>query len=248
MADQDIPSRRKFVKYCAAAVAAVSSSSCMLTRESATVQRFHRAQLVDIKGRPFTLDQLEPGHCHIFHYPYVGTPCFLLNLGQPTNGGALLQTENGQNYKWHGGVGPDRSVVAFSAICAHLMNYPAPQVSFINYRHNETAFRDHSEQDVKKSQVIYCCSEYSVYDPADGARVLGGPAPQPLAAIQLEYDNNDDGLYAVGAYGGQLFEKFVKEFSLKLVLELERTDVESLVKETTKVYPLDKYTRNQVLC
>ncbi|NNF96424.1 MAG: hypothetical protein HKM94_05805 [Halobacteria archaeon] len=248
MADQDIPSRRKFVKLCAGVVAAVSTGSCSLTRETETLQRFHRARLVDPKGRPISVDQLDVGRSYVFHYPYVCTPCFLLNLDRPANGGTPLRTESGQKYHWQGGVGPQRSVVAFSAICAHRMNYPAPQVSFINYRHNETAFRDKDEQTVKQSRVIYCCSEKSVYDPTDGARVLGGPAPQPLAAIELEYDYDDDTLHAVGACGGQLFERFVEEFSLKLTLELGRTDVDTMIDDSTAVFPLDHYTRNQVLC
>ena len=159
-----------------------------------------------------------------------------------------LRTENGEKYNWQGGVGPQHSVVAFSAICAHRMNYPAPQVSFINYRHDETAFRDNDEQTVRQSRIIYCCSENSVYDATDGARVLGGPAPQPLAAIKLEYNDDDDGLHAVGAYGGQMFERFVDEFSLKLVLELGRTDVDTLITDSTAVFPLAQYTRNQVMC
>lgn len=37
MADQGIPSRRKFVKLCAGAVAAVSTGACTLTRETETL-------------------------------------------------------------------------------------------------------------------------------------------------------------------------------------------------------------------
>ena len=49
--------------------------------------------------------------------------------------------------------------------------------------------------------MIHCCSEHSEYDPATGARVLGGPAPQPLSAILLEHDKSNDYLYAVGTLG-----------------------------------------------
>lgn len=248
MTAQRNSSRRKFVKVCAAAVAAVSTGSCTLTREAKTLQRFPRAHLVDSKGRPITVDKLVVGRSYVFHYPYVSTPCFLLNLDQPATGGTQLQTEKGDNYQWLGGVGPKHSVVAFSAICAHRMNYPAPQVSFINYRHDKTTFRDKNEQMVEQSRVIYCCSEYSVYDPTNGARVLGGPAPQPLAAIKLEYDYDSDTLEAVGAYGGQLFDRFVEEFALKLTLELGRVDVDTLIKDRTKVFLLEHYTRNQILC
>ncbi len=248
MSDQGNPSRRRFVKICAAAAAAVTTSSCLLTRETETLQQFPRVRLVDHKGSPITVDQLEVGRSYIFHYPYVCTPCFLLNLDRPANGGTELRTENGDYYNWQGGVGPQHSVVAFSAICAHRMNYPAPQVSFINYRHNKTTFRDMDEQMAEQSHVIYCCSEYSVYDPTEGARVLGGPAPQPLAAIKLDYADDSDTLNAVGAYGGQLFDQFVEKFALRLTLELGREDIDTLISGKTKVYPLDVYTRNQVLC
>lgn len=248
MAEQRNPSRRRFVKLCAAAAAAVSTGACMLTRETETLQRFPRALLVDRQGRPIAVDKLAIGRSYIFHYPYVSTPCFLLNLDKPVNGGTPLRTENGQKYNWQGGVGPRHSVVAFSAICAHRMNYPAPQVSFINYRHDKTAFRDKDERTVEQPRIIYCCSEMSVYDPTQGARVLGGPAPQPLAAIKLEYDDDNGTLDAVGAYGGQLFDRFIEEFSLKLILELGRKDVDTLISDSTKVFPLDHYTRNQILC
>ena len=248
MADQGNSSRRRFVKICAATVAAVSTSSCLLTRETATLKHYPRVRLVDRKGRDINVADLASGQSYVFHYPYVSTPCFLLNLDRPCNGGTQLRTENGEEYNWQGGVGPEHSVVAFSAICAHRMNYPAHQVSFINYRNSQTKFVDMNEQLVERSQVIYCCSEYSVYDPADGARVLGGPAPQPLAAIELVYDYDNDTLDAVGAYGGQLFDRFVEEFALKLTLELGRTDIDTLITDNSKVLPLEDYTRNQILC
>ena len=57
----------------------------------------------------------------IFHYPYAATPCFLLNLGRPLSLPAELKTAAAQPYRWPGGVGPQRSIVAYSAICAHQL-------------------------------------------------------------------------------------------------------------------------------
>src|SRR5690606_7160076 len=125
---------------------------------------------------------------------------------------------------WSGGIGPQRSVVAFSAICAHKMTHPARQVSFINYRHSPATFRDSDYRTAERAQVIYCCSEKSVYDATAGARVLGGPAPQPLATILLEQDG-DGTLYAVGTEGGALFDAFFERFSSRLSLELRTEDV-----------------------
>ena len=72
---------------------------------------------------------------------------------------------------------------------------------------------------VSKPNTIHCCSEHSEYDPASGARVLNGPAPQPLSAILLEYEPGTDGLYAVGTLGGELFNAFFAKYELKLELD-----------------------------
>jgi Rieske Fe-S protein len=72
--------------------------------------------------------------------------------------------------------------------CSHQLTYPTRQISFISYRERSTASR------ISKPNMIHCCSEHSEYDPAAGARVLGGPAPQPLCAILLEYDAATDAL------------------------------------------------------
>ena len=83
------------------------------------------------------------------------------------------------------GVGPNKSIVAFSAICAHQLMYPTAAISFIGLRsggHGEPA------------HVIHCCGDNSRYDPLQGARVIDGPAPQPLAAVLLEWDASSDQL------------------------------------------------------
>src|SRR6185436_1402830 len=104
---------------------------------------------------------------------------------------------------WPGGVGPRGSIVAYSAICAHKLTYPTRDISFISYRAEKTVGN-------KFANVIHCCSEHSQYDPAAGARVVAGPAPQPLAAILLEHDAGTDEIYAVGTLGGEMFNEFFK--------------------------------------
>jgi Rieske Fe-S protein len=237
--------RRGFVRLCASAVALVSASPALLAT-GAPLHRYQRVRLVNDREHPVTAADLGVGETYLFHYPYVSTPCFLINLGKPAEG-AWLQTEDGKRYHWDGGVGPQRTVVAFSAICAHKMTHPAREVSFINYRHEAVTFEDAAKRKSQRAQVIYCCSEKSVYDPADGARVLGGPAKQPLAAILLEQDS-DDSLYAAGTTGGELFDKFFREFTFRLALELRTRDVRRLVRDTALVTPIADYCRNQVLC
>jgi len=240
-------SRRGFVKLCASAIGAIGANPALLAQSDARLRRYERVRLVDEKDRPISAKSLEVGENYVFNYPFRTTPCFLLNLGRPTSP-VELKTEAGQAYQWPGGVGPSRSIVAFSAICAHKMSYPTRSISFINYRHERVSFRDKAEHSVERSQVIYCCSEKSVYDPAQGARVLGGPAPQPLAAIVLEEDGHDGALYAVGTFGGEMFERFFHDFAFRLALDFRTHDIRAAASGTTTVMPLAEYSGQQMRC
>src|SRR4029079_3700370 len=167
-------------------------------------------------------------------------PCFLLNLGRPAAAAAQLQTASKQSYAWHGGGGPGRSIVAYSAICAHRLTYPTKDISFISYRAEKSARN-------KLGSVIHCCSEHSQYDPAEGARVLAGPAPQPLATLLLEYDPKKDALAAVGTLGGEMFNEFFEKYAFKLQME-HGSAAHATVSETCVVHPLENYCRQQVKC
>jgi Rieske Fe-S protein len=179
---------------------------------------------------------------YIFHYPFEGTPCFLLNLGKPTVRDVQLKTEDGSTYLWSGGVGPNRAVVGFSAICAHRMSYPTPQISFISYREKSTASA------VMRPNVIHCCSEHSEYDPSSGAKVVGGPAPQPLSAVLLEYDAKTDGLQAVGMLGGEMFDAFFSKFEFRLALEHGGNAARRQVAGRAVVKDLQQFCKQQVRC
>ena len=241
--------RRAFVKFCTTAIAGVTAQPELLAADRPTQQRYAPARLVDARDRqPVRLDSLEVGETYLFHYPYVSTPCFLIDLGRPVAARGDLQTEDGQRYRWRGGAGPNRSVVAFSAICAHRMSHPARSVSFINYRHDSVRFRNSADQIEQRGGVIYCCSENSVYDPATGCSVLGGPAPQPLAAIDLEYDAASNGLIATGTVGGEMFQPYFAQFGDRLVLEYRRADIDQAVGSESRLMRLRDYTRHTIAC
>jgi hypothetical protein len=131
-------------------------------------------------------------------------------------------------------------VVAFSAICAHQLAYPTRDISFIS-------FRDAASPGNPRTDVIHCCSEHSQYDPADGARVLAGPATQPLAAILLEHDTRSDELFAVGTLGGELFDAFFAKYQMRLSLEVGPRARERVSGEC-RVLPMADYCRQQVRC
>jgi len=239
--------RRDFVKSCVG-IMALSLQRRARSRELQAIHRYPPARLVDDHGETFRVGTLPTGAAYVFHYPYLATPCFLINLGQTVEAGDPLQTEAGEPYQWPGGTGPDQSIVAFSAICAHKMTHPAKSVSFINYRPETITYTNNREQRARGRHLIYCCSEKSVYDARDGARVLGGPANQPLAAIGLEYDASDDSLVATGTFGGEMFKRFFDKFTTRLQLEYRVTDVGAGVGERTVVRPVDEFTRSRVLC
>ncbi|MDH3694699.1 MAG: hypothetical protein OER96_09030 [Gammaproteobacteria bacterium] len=240
--------RREFVKLCGSTALAVSVNPKILAQENQTARHYHRVRLVDGDDKPITANQLEIGKSYIFSYPYVTTPCFLINLGRPAVEKTELETKQGDKYQWPGGVGPKQSIVAFSAICAHKMSHPARSVSFINYRHEKVSFTNGKESAESRSQVIFCCSENSVYDPANGGQVLGGPAPQPLAAVLLDYDNSSGALFATGTMGGEMFDPFFEKFGFRLSLENKVEDVRTPISEATEVVTIEQYSASQRLC
>lgn len=241
--------RRGFVKLCAAAVAGITASPETLASNHQQYHRYGRVALVHPEtGAPVGPGALEVGETYVFHYPFVSTPCFLIDLGKAVKSRNQLQTREGKPYVWRGGAGPKSSVVAFSAICAHKMSHPARSVSFINYRHGETRFRNSDDKIEQRSGIIYCCSENSVYDPALGGQVLGGPAPQPLAAIELEYDAGRDMFYATATIGGEMFDKYFSSFHDRLVLEHGRTDIDRAMQGTSELMRLAEFTSNPVSC
>jgi arsenite oxidase small subunit len=245
----DTLARRAFVKLCATTAAAVSASPHLLAQAAtAPLKVYQRVRLNDAGGQPLKATALTAGESLIFNYPFATTPCFLLNLGRPVSGNVALRTERGASYLWPGGIGPEQSLVAFSAICAHKMSHPAKAVSFINYRHEAVSFRDREKQLVTRSGVILCCSEKSAYDPAQGASVLGGPAKQPLCSILVEYDSADDGLYALGSYGGEMFEQFFERFGPRLQMEWGLSDVRRPVSGSVAAVPVNEYSRTQMMC
>lgn len=239
--------RRSFVKSCVGLTALALQSRARAGR-LVNGKSYQRAHLVDRHGAPFTASALKPGQTYLFHYPFVATPCFLINLGQPVASAAPLETASGEQYRWPGGAGPGSSIVAFSAICSHKMTHPARSVSFINYRPETISYTASNNQRAEGNHLIYCCSERSVYDVRDGARVLGGPAEQPLTAIGLEHDAASDALYATGTYGGEMYEQFFARFTNRLQLEYGITDVDAEVGGETVVENLEAFTDSQVLC
>ena len=231
--------RRGFMGTCSAAAACLSAAGFPVLAADAQPRAYARALLVDERGVPLRASALKAQANYVFHYPFEATPVFLIDLGRPA-APRTLRTQARDTYSWPGGVGRNRSVVAFSAICAHQLVYPTRDVSFISFR------RTRARLGVRDG-LIHCCAEHSQYDPARGAEVQAGPAPQPLCAVLLAHDPAADTLTAHGTLGGELFEAFFRKYTSKLSLEVG-TKARDPVSGQAVVRELEKFCRNTIQC
>jgi Rieske Fe-S protein len=117
----------------------------------------------------------------VFNYPLDNEPNLLLNLPSATPGG----------------VGPNQSLLAFSAVCQHLGCTPP----FISYYPPGACGSFNGG-----AAFIHCVCHGSTYNPAvvapgGGAAIITGPTQSPLPQVILEWDHTTDELFAVGAAG-----------------------------------------------
>jgi arsenite oxidase small subunit len=229
--------RRELMRQAACVASAWVACNALPAVAAGAVQRYPRSLLVDPSGRPWLARQLKEGEAFLFNYPYTVSPVFLIAFEHEVKPVELL-TERKQHYAAPAGVGPNRSIVAFSAICAHKLMYPKPSISFIGLRSGR-----HGEP----AHVIHCCGDNSRYDPLHGARVIDGPAPQPLAAVLLEWDAGSDHLQAVGTRGGEMFDAFFDKYAKQLELEMG-SGVRKPSGNTVVVQPAALYSRQWQSC
>ncbi|MEO7391315.1 MAG: (2Fe-2S)-binding protein [Ramlibacter sp.] len=232
--------RRSFIESCTAGAACLSAAAAIpASAADARPRDYSRALLVDERGDAIKASLLKPRTNYVFHYPFEATPVFLLDLGKPAMPQSL-STRTRDAYAWPGGVGPRRSVVAYSAICAHQLVYPTRDVSFISFR------KTRAQRGVQ-DELIHCCAEHSQYDPARGAQVLSGPATQPLCAVLLTHDAKADTLTAYATLGGELFDDFFMKYEMKLSLEVG-PKARHAVSGQSVVAELSKFCRNAIQC
>ncbi len=232
--------RRDFIKVCSASALAVAAGAqSRLVYSSA--KDYAKVKLVDASGAPLKASSLDQKEAYVFNYPFAGTPCFLIALPAAAPGGTALKTEGGEDYTFAGGVGANKNVVGYLAVCTHQMVHPTKASSQISYisGNSETSGR---------SGTIVCCAHNSAFDPATGANVLTGKASQPLPAVRLEVDAASDEIYATGMYGADLIEDYFKAFKGKLNKELGFGKYKEEVKDTAQAIPLSKYSAEADSC
>lgn len=120
-----------------------------------------------------------------FDYPLSNEPNILVNLASPTGSGGASNVP--------GGVGPNGSIVAFSAVCQHL-GCMVPSIAFYPPGTCPEGFAG-------LSYYVHCSCHGSTYDATDAGRNLTGPAVRPLPQVSLRWNRADDSLWAVGMTG-----------------------------------------------
>lgn len=236
--------RRRFIKICGVSTALAGLQAVTPGMLCAAEQKeYNRVKLVDSKGQPIKAKNLITTDSYIFHYPYKGTPCFLINLPSKPAGNNKLTGENG-DYTWEGGVGPNGTVVALTAICAHQLSYPEKGHTPISYYATEKS------EDAGVSGVIVCCEHDRVYDPAQGGKMTATnkKSTSPLAAIRLEYDPATDELYAKGVYGTDRFLDFFKAYKKELLDEYGPGVAKQDVTDTATVMLLSEFAPERDKC
>jgi arsenite oxidase small subunit len=173
--------RRTFLKLAAAAGGAVTVAALLSTLKAGTfvppptaVAAWPIVTVTNISK----LTNLMP---LVFYYPLTSTPNYLVKLGVAATGG----------------IGPDKDVVAFSAICQHLgcqYGFLAPGASPVC----NSSFK-------AVIPMGYCCCHGSQYDFVDGAKVIGGPAPRPVPMVMLQLDTATGDISAVGMQPPTIF-------------------------------------------
>lgn len=226
--------RRQFTSLCTALLTGAANAHAKSGNQRIL---YPSSRLVYEDDSDVTLASLETGRSYIFGYPYLTTPCFLMRLGKsaPARG------------SWPGGVDKDQSVVAFSAICSHKMSHPAKPISHIAYRPEPVHFYNADGERQTGDGLVSCCSERSVYDPADGGKVLSGPAPEPLASIALAHDERGS-LFAIGSLGPDQYDRFLTDFGFRLAMEYGVSDVRTRAGERAVVVPAEEFSAQRVLC
>lgn len=202
--------RRNFLKIAGVGVAVAVAPSTITGRlyasENALFEAYEKVQLVDADGNPIKASSLKKETNYVFNYPFVGTPSILLDLGEETAQNITLKSEDGEEYLWKSGVGANRSIVAYSAICSHQLAHPTPDDSFLQYLP-----RGKKTMACEQSGIMVCSSHLSAFDAKKGCKQMAGPAEQPLASIVIEVDK-DDNLWASAVLGPDKFHDYFKAF------------------------------------
>ncbi|MFN7065715.1 MAG: Rieske 2Fe-2S domain-containing protein [Aquificaceae bacterium] len=237
--------RRGFIKVCGTvAVASMLDASfyskLLAGQRDSMLKTYNKAILLKEDGTPLKETDLKPHVNYIFFYPHAATPCYLIDLDQEMKPVEVRLKEN-KSYTWPGGIGSKKSIVAYSAICAHQWSYPTKDYSFINYYPPDTP-----SETTKKAGIIQCCAHLALYDPREGGRVIEGPAEAPLASVLFQEEGGN--IYVIGILGVDQFTQFFENYKADLRKQYGSTAKARDLVEKCVVMEVDRYVQAVVRC
>jgi len=151
-------SRRKLLKTAGCAgVAALVLGGIASRTDAATGKTYPQVKVGNLRD-------IKQGTTVKFDYPLVGRKSIMVDCGCAVEGG----------------IGPDKSIVAYSLFCTHL---------------------GCSVDLNKENEMLVCECHQSVYDPRRSGRVVEGPAPSNLPMVSLDIDGATGDIYAIGVAG-----------------------------------------------
>ncbi len=159
LSQENSMTRRKLLKTAGCAGAAALLIGGLNDKASAA---FSKGTYPQIKIA--NLRDLQAGRTIKFDYPLIGRKNVLIDLGCVVEGG----------------IGPNKSIVAYSQFCTHL----GCSVGF-----------------EWENGMLVCECHQTVYDPKRSGLVVEGPAPNSLPMVSLDIDNATGDIYAVGVAG-----------------------------------------------
>jgi len=179
--------RRQFVKMFAGLVGlALSSSSIIgLLRSSIPIVRQttpERETVLTVKGRELKVTDIPVGggvSATYLGYDYKGKErehaVIVVHLKEDDIKKDKFVVQN---------------FVAFSSVCKHL-----GCTTYYRFDECKPCIKKPEFQHDDKTQLIYCPCHFSQYDPYDGAKVVFGPAPEPLDPLEIKI--KDGKIYGV---------------------------------------------------
>lgn len=157
-------SRRQFLKVSGGLAGATSAAIGGVGAAQAATGDVGRATLPYKPKVVAKVAQLKDNVPVAFNFPDEASPCSLVKMGRPVPGG----------------VGPNRDIVAFSALCTH-MGCP------VSYDAATRTFR--------------CGCHYSVFDAELAGQMVCGQATENLPRVTLRYHEKTDTITAVAVEG-----------------------------------------------
>ncbi|MCX7738146.1 MAG: Rieske 2Fe-2S domain-containing protein [Hydrogenothermaceae bacterium] len=211
-----------------------------LAVEGSYFKKYKKTLLVKEDGTPLKETDIQSNTALLFFYPYRSTPCYIINTGREVKP-LDIKLNNGSVYRFTGGIGSKKGIVAYSAICPHQWSYPTKDFSLLNYYSSKE-----KSEITGKSGVIQCCAHISVFDPINGGSIVEGPAEFPLAAVSLVMEGGS--IYATGIIGKDQFSEFFDLYKSDMIEQFGSLEKAKEEMDKTVVMEVEKHVKEQIKC